>query len=133
MFEAIGKYVGGKVITAILVFAVAAGGYWCYTHPEQLQTLGTVMKYVLVWLGLVIVLPWASFFVTGWAVKQDSNLAGGLLLAGLTLVDALFALYLADWSIHGALTWMVVLLGLLSAGVYNFLVCDFVAGRFEDI
>jgi len=132
VFAEIGKYVGGKVITAILFFAVVAGGYWCYTHPEQLRALGTLAKYVLIWLGLVLVLPWASFFMTGWVVRQDSNIAGGLLLFGLTLIDALVAFYLADWSVSGAVTWMVLLFGFLSAGVYNFIVCDWQAARLED-
>jgi hypothetical protein len=47
-------------------------------------------------------------------------------------VDAVFAFYLAEWSVQGALTWMVLLLGFLTAGVYNFLVCEFQAARFED-
>lgn len=132
MFEAIGKYVGGKVLTAALVFAVAAGGYWCYTHPDAIQALGQVLKYVLVWLAVVLILPWASLFVTVWVVKQESNVAAAMLLIGLTALDAIFALYLSDWSARGAVTWMVLLFGFLSAGVYNFLVCDFLADRLED-
>ncbi len=132
MFAAVGQYVGGKVLTAILVVAVGGSVIWFYNHPEQLENIWEVLKSVLVWLGLVLVLPWAGFFVTAWVVKKESNLAAGLLLAGLTAVDALFAFYLSGWSIEGALTWMVVLLGLLTAAVYNFLVCDFQAARLED-
>ena len=132
MFATLGKYVGGKVLTAILVVASAGGMYWFYQHPEHLAAVWSVLKGVLVWLGLVLVLPWTAFFVTGWVVRRESNLAGALLLAGLTVVDAIFAFYLADWQVHGALTWMVLLLGFLSAGVYNFLVCEFQAARFEE-
>lgn len=132
MFAAIGKYVGAKAITALLAVSSVLSIIWFWKHPEQLQTIWAVMKGVLVWLGLVIVLPWAGFFVTGWIVKRESNLAAGLLLAGLTVIDALFAFYLANWSVEGALTWMVLLLGFLTAGAYNFLVCDFQAARFED-
>ena len=117
MFATIGKYVGGKVLTAILIMACAASGFWFYKHPEQLQTIWSVLKGVLVWLGLVLVLPWAAFFVTGRVVKQDSNVAAGLLLLGLVAIDALLAFYLANWSVNGALTWMVLLLGILCAGV----------------
>ncbi len=132
MFATVGKYVGGKVLTAILVVASAGGMYWFYKHPEQLATVWNVLKGVLVWIGLVLVLPWAAFFVTGWVVRRESNLAGALLLVALTAVDALFAFYLANWSVQGALTWMVLLLGFLTAGVYNFLVCEFQATRFEE-
>lgn len=131
MFAVIGKYVGGKVLTAILVFTAVAGGYWCYTHPEQLKALGSVAWHVLIWALLVVVLPWATFFVTGWVVKKESNAAAGLLLGGLTACDALIAFQLMGWQVQGALTWMVLLLGFLCAGVYNFLVCDFQATRLE--
>ena len=33
---------------------------------------------------------------------------------------------------HGALTWGVILLGLLSAAVYNLKVCEFQTERLED-
>ena len=132
IFAEIGKFVGGKVLTAIIFLAVAAAGYWFYTHPEQLEQIWLVMRGVLLWLGLTLVLPWALFFVTGKVVAADSNAAGAALLVGLTAVDALFAFFLMDWSVSGTLTWMVLLLGFLCAGVYNFLVCDYQAERFSD-
>ncbi len=132
MFATIGKYVGGKVLTAILIVASAASGFWFYKHPEQLETIWSVLKGVLVWMGLVLVLPWTAFFATGRVVKQDSNVAAGLLLLGLVAIDVLFAMYLANWSVSGALTWMVLLLGFLCAAVYNFVVCDYQASYFED-
>lgn len=120
------------MLTAILVVASAACVFWFYRHPEDLQSIWAVVRHVLVWLGLVLVLPWASFFATGWVVKKESNFAAALLLAGLMAIDVVFAFYLAGWSVSGALTWLVLLLGFLSAGVYNFLVCEFQAARFED-
>ncbi len=132
MFAAIGKFVGAKVLTAVLIVSCGASVIWFWNHPEHLQSIWAVLKGVLVWIGLVLVLPWTAFFVTGWAVKRDSNIAAGLLLGGLVAVDVLLALYLAGWGVSGALTWMVLLLGFLSAAVYNFLVCDFQASLFED-
>lgn len=132
MFAAIGKYVGGKVLTAILIVASAGSAIWFYNNPEQLESIWSVLKGVLVWLGLALVLPWTAFFVTGRVVKQDSNVAAGLLLLGLVAIDVLFALYLANWSVGSTLSWMVLLLGFLCAAVYNFLVCDFQASHFED-
>lgn len=132
MFAAAGKFVGGKVLTALLTAGVALSVIWFWKHPEHLQAIWAVLKGVLVWLGLVLVLPWSTFLITGWVVKRESNVAAGLLIAGLTAIDAVFAFYLADWSVQGALSWMVLLLGFLTAGAYNFLVCDFQAARFED-
>ena len=132
MWQAIGQYVGGKVLTAVLVVASAAGIIWFWKHPEQLQALWKVIKYVLAWMGFVIVLPWASWFVTAWVVRNDSNVAATLLLAGLLLLDVVVALFLAGVVGHNTLTWIVLLLGFLSAGVYNFLVCNYQAERIEE-
>ena len=134
MLTALGKYVGGKVVTAILVVAGAGAVIWFWRHPEDLKTIWLTIKYVLVWLGFVLVLPWATFFVTPWIVGRESNMAAALMLAGYVVADAIVAIVLMDGVRgHGALTWMVVLLGFLSAGVYNFKVCEFQAGRLEDL
>ncbi len=132
MWATIGKYVGGKVLTAILVVASAAGIIWFWKHPEQLQALWQVIKYVLAWLGLVIVLPWALFFVPPWVIKKESNFAAGLMLAGYLALDVVVALLLAGARGHGTLTWVVLLLGFGAAGVYNFLVCDYHADRIDE-
>ena len=133
MWESVGKYVGGKVLTAVLVVASAAGVIWFWKHPEQLQTIWRVIKYVLAWLGFVIVLPWALFFVPGWVVKKESNLAAGLMLVGYLVLDIVVALILAGGvSGHGTLTWIVLLLGFATAAVYNFLVCDYQADRIDE-
>ena len=133
MWESVGKYVGGKVLTAVLAVASAAGVIWFWKHPEQLQTIWRVIKYVLAWLGFVIVLPWALFFVPGWVVKKESNLAAGLMLAGYLVLDIAVALLLVgNLSGRGTLTWIVLLLGFATAAVYNFLVCDYQADRIDE-
>jgi hypothetical protein len=132
MWQAIGKYVGGKVLTAVLVVASAAGIIWFWKHPEQLQAIWQVIKYVLAWMGFVLVLPWAAVFITVWAVRKDANWAAAALLIGLLVLDIAVALFLAGGaSGHGTLTWIVLLLGFLSAGVYNFVVCNYQAERME--
>ncbi|MFQ5490704.1 MAG: hypothetical protein ACE5GE_08290 [Phycisphaerae bacterium] len=133
MWESLGKYVGGKVLTALLVVSSAGGIIWFWKHPEQLETIWTVIKYVLAWLGFAIVLPWALFFVPAWVMKWESNLAGALMLIGYLAADVAVALFLAGGVRgHGTLTWIVLLLGFLSAGVYNFLVCDYQADRIDE-
>ena len=129
----LGKYVGGKVLTAVLVVSSAAGIIWFWRHPEQLATIWQVIKLVLVWLGFVIVLPWALFLVTPWVLKKESNLVAGLMLAAYLALDVLVALLLAGGVRgHGTLTWTVLVLGFLSAGVYNFLVCEYQADRIDE-
>ena len=132
MWQTVGKYVGGKVLTALLIVGSGTSLYWFYRHPEHAEALWDVMKSVLAWLGIVLVLPWAGFFLMPWVVKFDSNVASGLLLAGYLVIDFLVALALSGWGVEGTLTWMVLILGFLAAGVYNFLVCDYQAGRIEE-
>jgi len=133
MLTSIGQYVGGKVITAILVVGSAGAVIWFWRHPEQLQMIWAVIQYVLAWIGFVIILPWAMFFVTTWVVAKDSNVAAALMLAGYAILDIVVALYLAGGIRgHNGLTWVVLIVGFLAAAVYNLKVCEFQAERLED-
>ena len=132
MWGTLGKYVGGKVLTAILVVATGCGVIWFWKHPEHLESIWVTLKYVLAWLGFVLVLPWATFFVTSWVVSKDSNGAAALMLVGYAMADIWVAVWLIGGvSGHNALTWAVLLLGVLSAAVYNFKVCELQAERLE--
>lgn len=133
MLTTIGTYVTGKVVTAVLVVSGAGAVIWFWKHPEHLETIWAVIKYVLIWLGFVLVLPWATFFATSWVVAKDSNAAAATMLAGYSLADAVVAFCLMGGVRgHGTLTWMVVFLGLLSAAVYNLKVCEHHAERMEN-
>ncbi len=132
MFTTLGQYIGGKVITAILVVSGGLAGIYFWNNPDDLVSIWNAVKWAAVWIGIVLVLPWATFFVTPWVVSRDSNAAAALMLAGYSLVDVLVAVYLMGGvSGHGTLAWAVVLLGFLSAGVYNFKVCEYQAERAE--
>jgi len=130
MLTTIGQYIGAKVVTAILVVSGAGATIWFWNHPEQLAVIWQTIKYAVVWIGIVLVLPWATFFVTTWVVAKDSNAAAALMLLGYTSVDAIVAFCLIG-SVTGMkfLTWMVLFLGFLSAAVYNFKVCEYQADR----
>ena len=132
MWAAMGKFVGGKVLTAILIVATGASLIWFWKHPEVLRALWENLKGVLAWLGFAIVLPWATFFVPAKVVKLESNGLAVAMLIGYLSADVLVAFWLSEWSVSGTLTWVVLLLGFLTAGVYNFLVCDFVAERVDE-
>lgn len=132
MFATLAKYVGGKVLTVLVLFGCVCAGYWFYTHPEHLQAVGRVVGYSLAWIGLVVVLPWAGFLLTTRVVAMDSNVASALLLLGYAVADIVAALMLAGVRGHNWLAWIVLLIGFLSAGVYNFLVCEYQASRLEE-
>lgn len=132
MLTAVGQYVGGKVITAVLTAGVIGAGIWFWRHPEHLQTIWTTIKYVLAWMGFVLVLPWATFFITAWVVKKESNAAAWLMLGGYLLADMAVAFWMVG-TVKGlsSLSWVVLILGFLSAAVYNFKACEYQAERAE--
>ncbi len=132
MFPAVGKYVGGKVLTAILVAGVLWTSYYFYKNPEKMKVLFDSTKASLVWLGFAAVLPWGLFFVPPLVVKADSNPAAAGMLAGYLVLDILMAFWLAEWSFGGVLVWGIAILGFLLAAVYNFMVCDFLAEQAEE-
>ena len=132
MFAAIGQYVGGKVITAILVVASAGAVIWFWRHPEQLEMIWHTVKYVLIWLAFVLVLPWATFFITPWVVSKESNTAAALMLLGYSLADVIVAFLLIGGLPGDVIAWFVLVLGFLSAGVYNFKACEYQADRLEE-
>ncbi len=134
MLTTIGQYVGGKVVTAVLVVSGAGAVIWFWQHPEQLETIGLTLMYVVAWVVFVLVLPWVTFFVTPWVVARHSNSTAALMLLGYLLADACVAFYLIGRVTGlGILTWVVLLLGFLSAGVYNFKVCEHQADRLEGL
>lgn len=134
MLEPIAKYVGGRVLTILVVFGCACAGYWFYKHPEDLAAIWRVVKLTLVWLGFVLLLPWATFFVTQKVVAMESNGAAAVMLVGYLLADIAVGLWLAGGvGGHNALVWMVWVVGFLAAGVYNFMACEYQAERLEGV
>lgn len=133
MLESIASSIGSKVVTALLVLGCIGAGIYFYRNPDDLRTIWHVIKYALVWIGFVLVLPWATFFIPRWVIAHDSNSAAALMLIGYVLVDVVFALFLAGIRGHGALAWGVMLVGFLAAGVYNFLACEYQATRLEGV
>jgi len=132
VLTSLGQYIGGKVITAILVVSGAGAVIYFWRHPESLEAIWQTIKYAIVWMGFVAVLPWATFFITSWAVAKESNLAAGMVLAGYTLIDGLMALWLIGGLPGNVLAWGIIILGFLAAGVYNLKVCEYLAERAEE-
>jgi len=133
MLVAAGQFIGSKMVTAIFVVAGAGAVIWFWKHPEHLETIWLTIKYVLAWMGCVLALPWATFFVTRWVISKDSNAAAGAMLAGYSLIDFIVAWWLiGSLSGIGSLSWAVLLLGILSAAVYNLKVCEHIAEQVEN-
>ena len=133
MIDGLGKYIGNKVLgTLLLVCSVMIIIWYWRLDPESRQAIWTIARSTLVWLGFVAVVPWALFFVPPRIVRAESNLISALTLLAYWAADIGFAFYLTGGQTGN--TWQkgVMLVGFLCAAVYNFVVCEFLADRFED-
>jgi len=81
------------------------------------------------WLFVVLLIPWATFFVISWVARMDKNAAGAALVLGYTVLEGLFLAWLFDWRLPGPTAWSFFAVGALVAGVYNLLVCDWIAEK----
>lgn len=127
------KTVTGRVITGLLALGVIAGGIsWWQMDPATRHTLATGTGHLLLWLGVLLAAPWATFGITTRVARLDSNMAGGLLVAGYTLVDVILLLtWVLHWHVQGTSAWALLVLGLLVACVYNLLTCDWIAEKLQ--
>lgn len=118
--------IGGAVALGVVVGAIS----WFQMSPDDRSAiLGTVGR-VLAWLGIVLVLPWATYFVTTAAARLESNRAGAALVAGYTLVDLAILAWLMKFTLPQSTTLgVLIVLGLLVALAYNLLACDWIAER----
>ncbi|WP_428938366.1 hypothetical protein [Fontivita pretiosa] len=124
------KTIAAKLITGLIVLAVIAAGIsWWQMEPQTRQVLMTGTGRILAWLGIVLFLPWVSFFLIGRVAKMQSNLAGGLLVAAYTLVEVVLLAWLFDWNIPGATAWTFLIVAGLFAAVYNLFTCDWIAEK----
>lgn len=116
---------GGAVALGVIVGAIS----WFQMPTDDRARVWHAVGRGFFWVGIVLVLPWATFFVTTWAAQHEKNSAGAILVAGYTLVGALVLAWLFDFSIHGTASVVLVILGILIALAYNLLVCDWIAEK----
>jgi hypothetical protein len=123
-----------KIAAIVLAGAVALGVIvgaisWFQMPADDRARVWYAVGRGLVWIGIVLVLPWATFFVTTWVANREKNSAGALLVAGYTIAGGLVLGWLFDFSISGTAGVVLVILGILVALAYNLLVCDWIAER----
>lgn len=120
----------GKVVSGLVALGVIAAGIsWWQMDPQTRQMLVTGTGRIFSWLGIVLIVPWATFFVIGRVAKYDNNLAGAVLVGGYTLVEMVLLAWLFQWHVPGATAWTFLLLGGLFAAVYNLFTCDWIAEK----
>src|SRR5690606_3959591 len=119
------KVVAGAVTLAV----IAAGISWWRMDDATRQMLLSGTGKIVSWLLIVLLVPWATFFVTAWVARRESNAAGAVLGGVCRVAVGLLLGWLCEWQLPGATAWSVLVVGALFAGVYNLLSCDWIAER----
>lgn len=126
------KTTAGKVVSGITTLAVIALGiYWYSLGAATRATILSGAGKIIGWFFIVLLVPWATFFVIRWVSTFRSNLAGGILVAVYSALELAALGWIFDWSIHGKGPWTACIVGALFAIVYNVLTCDWIAEKLE--
>ena len=124
------KSIGGKIAGGLVALAVIASAIsWWQMEPTTRQAILSGAGKIAAWFGVMLVVPWASFYLIGRVAKLESNGAGAALVIGFTAVEAAVLAWLFGWSIPGATAWVFYAAAVLVAGVYNLLTCDWIAEK----
>src|SRR5438105_4051577 len=126
------KTIGGKVASGVVALAVIGGAIsWYEMDPATKHAIVSGTGRILAWLGVVLAVPWAAFFVIGQVSRLENNAAGAALVLALTGLEAALLAWLFSWSIHGATAVVFFCAALLLAGVYNLFTCDWIAEKVQ--
>src|ERR1700730_6829606 len=100
------KTVTGKVVSGLVgvVVITLSLSWWHMTDADKHWLLSGSGR-IFAWLGLVLIVPWASFFLIGWVARFQTNLAGGILVLVLTAGEATVLLKLFGWNVGGPVAW----------------------------
>ena len=124
------KSTTGKIVSGLVALGVVIGAIsWWTMDPATKQTLLAAIGNIFLWLGVVLAWPWVSFALIARVARTDSNLAGGLLVTAYTLLEMVLLAWLFHWHFPGASGWTFLILGGLVSGVYNLLICDWIAEK----
>ena len=124
------KTVTAKVVAGAVALAVVAAGIsWWQMDEATRQMLLTGAGRIVSWLAVVLLVPWATFFVTAWVARRESNGAAAGLVATYTLLEAVLLAWLFEFRVPGATAWTFLSAATLFAGVYNLLVCEWIAEK----
>lgn len=126
------KTIGGKIVTGIVTLGVVAGLIsWFQMDPATRHQIVAGTGRIMGWMGVVLMLPWATFFLIGAVGRKESNLAGAALVFLYTAIEAVLLAWLFSWSLKSATAVAFYSAALLIAGAYNLFVCDWIAEKVE--
>jgi FtsH-binding integral membrane protein len=120
--------VAEKVLSLIGLALVVLCGVALYRmEPQTRQAIWEGIWRTVVWVVIATALPWVTRFFVSRILEVGSNWAGVILLAAFTLVDLLAGLILMKGWPSGGWGWTAALTALAVAGLYNYLVTEYLA------
>jgi hypothetical protein len=124
------KTVGGRIATGAAALAVVVAGisWWQMEPVTRESVIGNVVRGGS-WVLVVLLLPWAMFWMIGAVARRDSNVAGAALVGAMTLGEAVWLGGMFGFGGYTAPGWTMFAAAVLAAGVYNLLACDWIAER----
>ena len=124
------KTMTGKIVSGLVGLSVIAAAIsWWQMDESTRQMLLVGTGRIAAWFGVVLFLPWVTFFLISRVNKFDSNAAGAALVGGYTLLELLLRLWLFGWSLPGGTAWTFAAVGTLFAAAYNLFTCDWIAEK----
>mgnify|MGYP000725347478 CR=1 FL=1 len=133
MLKRLAKALAERLVGLVALLLVIGLLVLLWQHRDVLPTLGDMGLFflgLLLWLAIATILPWATFFLVGWANKAESNLPAVFLLLAWALVDAALAWWLVrGWPVAGQLVCAVV--AFLAGGLYNLIAANQIAARLQ--
>ena len=84
---------------------------------------------LLVWVGLVALLPWLTAFAIHATLEKKSNLSSFVLLTIYTAVDLVLGFLIAGLSLSGTAGGIVLIVGFVACTSYNYWACERIAAK----
>lgn len=81
---------------------------------------------LIVWVLLVTLTPFATYFVVQSVTRKERNLDNFLMLTGYTFFDLFLALFLLGFLVRGFWMGLLVFIGLLAGAAYNYIACTII-------
>lgn len=124
------KGIGGKVVGGVVLLGVVVAGIAFYqAGPEGRAAFFDASGKIMGWLLIVVLAPWALFWLVVKVARRETNASAALLVAGITLAELFGLWWMFNFGIGGPITITFFVVGALLAAVYNLLVCDWIADK----
>lgn len=127
------KTIAGKIVAGLVALGVIAALIsWFQMDPGTRHQIVSGTGRIIGWFLLMLVVPWATFFLIGAVARLRSNLAGAALVFLYTAAEAVLLAWLFSWSVKGAMPVVFFSAAVLIAAAYNLLACDWIAEKVAE-